>query len=116
MCGGCSSDTEHSVVSVVESPPNVLVILFNRFHFDVNARKNRADILLERKIKHNSVAYDLIGSIHHHGDSITSGHYTSNIHYTNVVYACNDHKITEYKPNDEKSNSVYIAFYEPTDK
>ena len=39
--------------------------------------KARADILLEIKLSLNLVTYDLVGSIRHHGDSISSGHYTS---------------------------------------
>ena len=114
ICGGCSSDTEHSEISVIETPPSVLVILFNRFHYGHNVRKDKTDILLERKFNHNLVNFDLIGTIHHHGDSASSGHYTSKIYCTDVVYDCNDHKITTLKPYDEVSNSVYIAFYEPT--
>ena len=45
MCGMCSSDTEHTEVSVIESPPNYLVILFNRFHFELNARRTETVIL-----------------------------------------------------------------------
>ena len=55
------------------------------------------------------VTYDFIGSIHHHVDSISSGHYTSKIHFTDVVYDCNDYIITKAIPCDEVSNSVYIA-------
>ena len=90
------------------------MILFNRFHYGHNVRKDKTDILLERKFNHNLVNFDLIGTIHHHGDSASSGHYTSKIYCTDVVYDCNDHKITTLKPYDEVSNSVYIAFYEPT--
>ena len=53
--------------------------------------------------------------IHHHGDSISSGHYTSKIHFTDVVYDCNDHIITKTIPCDEVTNSVYIVIYKPTD-
>ena len=91
------------------------MILFNRFHFELNARKNINYVVLERKLHHNQVSYELIGSIHHHGDSISSGHYTSKINFTDVVYDCNAHIITKAIPCDEVSNSVYIAIYRPTD-
>ena len=60
--------------------------------------------------------YDFQGSIHHHGDYISSGHYNSKIHFTVVVYDCNDHIITKHIPCDEVSNSVYIVIYKPTDQ
>ena len=41
--------------------------------------------------------------------------YTSKMYCTDVVYVCNDHIITKFKPCDQISNSVYIAIYEPND-
>ena len=65
MCGRCSSDNEHTAGSVIASPPNILVILLNKFHYEINARQNNIthDIVLDTKSNHNQVSYYLIGSI-----------------------------------------------------
>ena len=75
------------------------------------ASKNNTGVTLNRNICHNTINYDLIGSINHHGESTSSGHYTSKVYYTNIVYMCNDHVISELEPSDEVSDSAYILFY-----
>ena len=116
MCGACSEDTEHVEVSVLEHCSDVLVLVINRFDFGSYTRKNKTAITLERKLNHHFRNYELIGSVHHHGDSTASGHYTSKIYYTYVVYNCNDHIITELVPSDDNSDSVYMAFYRYCDR
>ena len=52
--------------------------------------KSKHKVGLDREILVTSDKYNLIGSIHHHGNTITSGHYTSNIFYAECAYICND--------------------------
>ena len=76
-CAVCSDDTIHLEHATLFSHPNVLVIIINRYSFNNNARKDKTHIILNRKIQHNSINYNLVGAIFHHGDSLNSGHYTS---------------------------------------
>ena len=111
MCEECSAVTEHAEVSAIEYCLDILVIVINRFDVGNHTRKNRTNITLERKLCHNFKNYDLIGSVHHLGDSTTSGHYTSKIYHTDIVYNCNDHIITEIVPSDANSDNAYLLFY-----
>ena len=58
----------------------------------------------------SSVSYQLISSIHHHGRSIASGHYTCNIFYPDSAFLCNDSQIISLS-NFQNSDSVYMVFY-----
>ena len=110
-CAVCSDDTIHLEHASLFSHPNVLVIIINRYSFNNNARKDKTHIILNRKIQHNSINYNLVGAIFHHGDSLNSGHYTSKIYYTDVAFHCNDERITKQTPNEELSGDIYIAIY-----
>ena len=116
ICSSCSVDTLHNELSRIEHHSNILVIAINRFHFGISARKNNTGVLLNRHICHNSIFYDLIGSVHHHGSSTSSGHYTSKVYFTNVVYLCNDQSVSKFKYTEEISDSAYIVFYRPRDQ
>ena len=72
--------------------------------------KNKVKISLDREILVTSSKYNLIGSVHHHGNTITSGHYTSNIYYPESAYTCNDSHIVPLNSFDP-SDSVYLLFY-----
>ena len=106
ICLSCSVDTLHNELSCIEHHPNILVIAINRFHFGISARKNNTGVLLNRHIVHNSIFYDLIGSVHHHGSSTSSGHYTSKVYFTNVVYLCNDQSVSEFQSTEDRFENL----------
>ena len=111
-CVCCKCDTVHDETYTVEHPPEFLVITINRFGqvlAGVNT-KNKDKIKLDRNMMIASRKYDLIGSIHHHGSTIASGHYTRNVFYAESAYTCNDSHITLLN-HFEPSDSVYMAFY-----
>ena len=72
--------------------------------------KNRDRIEVSDNILVSSCSYRLIGSVHHHGRTIASGHYTSNIWYPDSAYLCNDAQILPLK-NFKISDSVHMLFY-----
>ena len=109
-CISCNSNTVHEETIKVELPPDILTIVINRFGHGLLGAKNKYNIHLDSEILVASDKYILIGSIHHHGNTVTSGHYTSNIFYPDSAYICNDNHITPLT-HFEASNSVYIAFY-----
>ena len=109
QCGCCNSNTNHEELINFEQPPEILVLIINRFDTNL-ASKNKNKILIDNKLNISSVCYDLIGSIHHHGRSIASGHYTSNIWYTESAFLCNDKHIgplNDFPP----SATAYMVFY-----
>jgi ubiquitin C-terminal hydrolase len=83
-------------------------IVINRFDKKKskgNKSIHKVDFDREKLVTSNK--YNLIGSIHHHGNTITSGHYTSNIFYAECAYICNDIHIVPLN-RFEPANSVYI--------
>ena len=109
-CTGCHAYTEHEEFVTFEQSPEILVILINRFSQSTSNDKNRNRVWLSESLVISTVGYHLIGSIHHHGNSISSGHYTSNIFYDNDAYVCNDMQVTPLN-HLESSDSAYLVFY-----
>ena len=92
-CSCCQSDTKHDETFKIEYPPEILVLVIKRFDQTLVGGKNEYRIYLDKELQVTSNKYNLIGSIHHHGNTITSGHYTSNIFYPESAYTCNDSQI-----------------------
>ena len=110
ICSCCKTETEHDETIVIEHSPEIITIVINRFDQLSGGCKNRHKICLNRDMLVTSNGYNLIGSIHHHGNTPTSGHYTSNIFYSDSAYLCNDIHIVPLN-YFEPSDSVYMAFY-----
>ena len=91
--------------------PNILMIVINRFNFVNHAGKDSSSIKLDSKLIHNSISYDLFGSLRHLGSSVDSGHYVTDLFYQNCIYICNDRKISKLDDIKQYSNDAYIVFY-----
>ena len=93
-------------------PPKVLTILLNRFEFLQNFRKLKTNITINKHLNFDDGVYDLVGLIEHHGDTLSSGHYTSKLFYTDAAYNCDDHNISKFN-NSIVLNSklAYVVFY-----
>ena len=109
-CTGCDTYTEHEEFQTFEQSPEICVILINRFSQSNNNDKNRKRVWLSKSLVISTMQYHLIGSIHHHGSNISSGHYTSNIFYDNDAYVCNDMQVVPLN-HFESSDSAYLVFY-----
>ena len=110
MCSCCKTNTNHEVLTRIEHPPDILVLVVNRFSSGVVGNKNRDRILVNDELMISNTRFELLGSIHHHGSSIQSGHYTCKVLYPESAYTCNDSQILSYT-NSEPNNSVYLIFY-----
>ena len=109
-CDCCKSSTKHEETMTIVQPPKFLAIIVNRFDQASIGGKNKSKICLDKELLVASARYNIVGSIHHFGASITSGHYTTNIYYQNTAYTCNDSRIVSLK-SFEPSDSVYMTFY-----
>ena len=110
LCRCCNSSTLHEQTTILEQPPEVLIMVICRFGNSVDSSKNTSKIDLTPNITIAAHNYGLIGSVHHHGTTITSGHYTSNIYYPSSSFTCNDKNIEIIRPTTY-SNSSYLVFY-----
>lgn len=110
-CGCCDRNTDHEISSRIELPPEILVLVINRFDISLASNlKNKDAIQIDNNLTVSSLTYDHIATIHHHGRTIASGHYTSSILYSGSAFTCNDNHITPLI-HSETSDSAYIAFY-----
>ena len=109
LCGCCGVNTNHTQSISFEQPPEILSLVISRFGSN-SSNKNSDNIHADRQLRIASQSYSLIGSIHHHGRTIASGHYTANIFYPDFAFHCNDSQVISLN-NFECSNSVYMLFY-----
>ena len=109
-CSSCSKNTEHEISTHIHHSPEILVLVISRFNTAIVGNKNRSQVFIDETLKISNDSFRLIGTIHHHGRTINSGHYTCNIFYHHTAYTCNDSHITPFVHSDS-SDSVYLAFY-----
>ena len=63
----------------------------------------------------SSSNYHIMGSVHHHGRTASSGHYTTNILCDDVAYLCNDNHIRKLDRMSRHSSSAYVVLYSRID-
>ena len=111
-CAQCLINTEHSITFEFRDKPKFLFIIINRYIFSSSARKNRGKVKVERVLSLRASNYHLISSIHHHGDSTDSGHYTARVFHGDSAYFINDSRIQNLDDVNYISDSVYLLIYE----
>ena len=109
-CLCCDSITKHEEILSFEHPPEILVFIISRFNNNTVDNKNRDNIYVSDTVTVSSCSYKRIGSVHHHGSTISSGHYTSNIWFSDTAFLCNDAQILPLK-DITFSDSIYMIFY-----
>ena len=109
-CGCCNRMSKHEEVISFEQPPEILVFVISRFG-NHSSDKNRDCIEVSKELNVSSASYALMASIHHHGRSISSGHYTCNVFYPDTAFLCNDNQILALNNFSQLSDSVYMVFY-----
>jgi ubiquitin C-terminal hydrolase len=114
-CAICNNNTIHQYSKEIYIFPKILIVLVNRFGYNNGVSvKNKYNILLDNRLILKDCAYELIGIIHHHGDSTASGHYTSWVKY-NQFYVCNDiHTKTIGIHETFNTDTGYILIYNRT--
>lgn len=88
--------------------------------FDSQGNKKRIDMHIPMKLDLDSHTYTLVGTINHHGQRATSGHYTAYIKKHALSnspqwYHCNDATITRVRENtiqEEMNSEAYVLFYQ----
>ena len=134
-CNNCNSKQKSIKTVSMYEPPNILVIQLKTFRFD--ATRSKINKRIEYPItldvhkycdwenvanwNHDEFAaefeilpfqYSLYGAVLHHGDSITSGHYTCNVKTPdNKWYHKDDAKVTEVSKEVVLEKFPYVLFY-----
>ena len=109
------SDTNHTEVLQLSQTPKFLTIIVNRFDFSLTAKKKKHEITINETLRLSSSNYHIMGSVHHHGRTASSGHYTTNILCDDAAYLCNDNHIRKLDRISRHSNSAYVVLYSRID-
>ena len=108
-------DTNRTEVLQLSQTPKFLTIVVNRFDFNLTAKKKNHKIVMNETLRLSSSSYNLMGSVHHHGRTASSGHYTTNILCDDAAYLCNDNHIRKLDRISRHSNSAYVVLYSRID-
>ena len=92
--------TQHAV-HALRRPPMLLMLQFSRYSFGpTGARKNHAlinwpqtlniPLFVDAGLDSCNITYTVEAAILHHGDTITSGHYTTLLHTAGATMFCDD--------------------------
>jgi ubiquitin C-terminal hydrolase len=109
-CASCCQLSIHKCKKEITSAPNIFVIIIKRFDCinGVPCKRNN-HIYIPDNIIINGSSYQIISSIHHHGDYITSGHYTCQVRYKSF-FNCNDLSVKALQSRG-LSSTAYMLFY-----
>ena len=112
-CLKCKRDTLHVGSSNFLQPPRYLIITIGRFENKHGIlTKNRTLIPLDQQITSGPFNFRLQATIDHHGQFMSSGHYTTSVFCCSKVFYCNDGRVTIYnEDNIRDSHTVYIMIY-----
>ena len=112
FCNNCNIDTSHYESVSFDDPPKVLTLLLNRFEFLRQIKKLKTSITIDKHLNIGSGIYELVGFIEHHGETPSSGHYTSRLFYSDSAYLCDDRCISKFNHSiDLNSKLAYLVFY-----
>ena len=115
FCEVCFLDTLHIEAQEILELPKVLCFVINRSYGSFSDYTHKIKVTNSPYIKINSSEIQLIASIHHHGHSNLSGHYTANVFFSNCCFLCNDNHISKFDKCDQISDTVYVMFYTKAD-
>lgn len=121
-CEKCSYEGESPQKNALVKPPEVLMVQLRRFHFLQNTNRtvkssNSIDCSEEIRVAKDDgshIKYALRAVIHHQGDTIDSGHYTTVVRSNKQYVWYDDNRVKRiYRP--KRSSTAYIAIYEAAD-
>ena len=81
MCSiRCKKNTWHVEFNDILQPPKYLIIVVNQFKYiNNNFTKDKCSIPMDMTVLLDHHEFSLQATIHHHGPSVYSGHYTTSI-------------------------------------
>ena len=112
-CDGCEDQPQLATrVHAVSTQPKLLLVVLQRNN--ALGAKIHTRVLMDRRIKFGIKMYKLIGVVHHHGNSVNSGHYTADFYHIedHHWYRADDQTVREVSNNQWVSRTAYILLYE----
>ena len=112
-CEGCEDEPQFAVrVHAVSIYPKLLLVVVQRA--DAFGAKIHTRILLDSRVKFGTKSYKLIGVVHHHGNSVHSGHYTADFYHSedHTWYHADDQSVRKSHKITLVSRTAYILLYE----
>jgi len=109
-CEKCIHNWARKSVKITHYP-FVLMIQFKCF--DMNGSKNNVVVDIPAVLDYSETLYDLIGSITHLGDHVTSGHYVADLDRNGTVFHFNDACVC--RSGYTRRGDAYLVFYKKRD-
>ena len=111
---GCictNNDTNHIEILEFQEPPKILLVVLNRYDYTLRPKKNTSSVIINDKLLLHEKPYHCQAIVNHHGETTTSGHYTTKLIYDKSIYNCNDHIVSLSDYEEKSSDSSYLIFY-----
>ena len=112
VCGVCGGTVATKRLSVSKEP--LLLVLHLKRFFNVNNRlQKRSDpVIITRHIEPMTAKYKLCGLVHHHGQTLSNGHYTAEVEIDGEWMVCDDLSVSKTtRTRDRMSREAYLLFY-----
>ena len=112
-CQGCEQNPQLATrVHAISTHPKLLLVVIQRS--DAFGSKIHTRIILDQRVLLGREWYKLIGVVHHHGNSVSSGHYTADFYHAEVLswYHADDNVVSKVKDKKIVSRTAYILLYE----
>ena len=110
-CVCTNYDINHMEILEFQEPPKILVVVLNRYNYTIRAKKNTSSVLIGDHLLINGKTYHCQAIVNHHGETTTSGHYTTKLIYDECIYNCDDHIVSLTDIKEKSSNTAYMIFY-----
>jgi ubiquitin C-terminal hydrolase len=117
-CYTCGGDHTATIRSVIQEAGEVLLVFLKRFTQE--GQKVHTNVALPLILQMQRInpsldsLYNLVGIIHHHGQNIARGHYTSEFYHEqqNEWFYANDELVQSRSQPSSVSDTAYILVYE----
>ena len=93
--------------------PSLLILHLKRFVNSNSRILKRSDaVIIPRQIEPMATNYHLRGLVHHHGQTLSNGHYTAEVEFGGKWFRCDDESIAmAARTTDRESRDAYLLFY-----
>ena len=111
-CTTCNRGETAVKQLVLHKEPKDLILHLKRFGFNSGGRKISKEVIIQRIIELRATKYQLRGIVHHHGKSVSSGHYYAEVKEGDGWTIYDDESVSATVRSTERgSREAYILFY-----
>ena len=111
-CGKCGNGEGMRQVKMTDQP-SLLIVHLKRFKVERGRLRKCVDpISIPLKLKIEKATFNLVGLVHHHGQTLAGGHYTAEVRETSGWWRYDDRSVSRTtRERDRESADAYLLFY-----